>query len=435
MPIAGDSAAAPVRLGRSWGLPAWNQQGEVLVSEDSELVAWRPGPAPLRRVVAKLPTGLRATALAPFADGELLALCGTFNQDTTPSLRRLLPDGTLGAFDVGPISPYGIVAAPSQDGFYYLRRAAAGTDELVRHARRGGAPVVVQGGVAPSGGFAIAPDRRRMAYSTCKNSSYLARLGGAKPEPLGAQDPSWLDMNPAAVDDHRLVFTSDCGGAPQIWLLDTASGEARALTGRDTGRAAVSPDGELLAYTNHAQPGIHVQPLAGGPARRLSADASDTGAAFTASSRQVVFVRSGPDGDHLFTVPALGGTPRQLTAEVTSVAAVSPAEDRIVYLTTDRDRAALMATDAAGSPPVPIGPALPPGYYTGLRFSRDGKHLLVVYKEVEVLELGLDATPPVVRWHAGVEAVDAVDYAPGGGIVASLTRWNGDLWLAEGEFP
>jgi putative ABC transport system substrate-binding protein len=51
------------------------------------------------------------------------------------------------------------------------------------------------------------------------------------------------------------------------------------------------------------------------------------------------------------------------------------------------------------------------------------------------VELGLVASPPVGRWHSNVDGLQAVSYAPDGSIIASITHWDGDLWLASGDFP
>ena len=92
-------------------------------------------------------------------------------------------------------------------------------------------------------------------------------------------------------------------------------------------------------------------------------------------------------------------------------------------------------TDAAGTAPRQLGAAMPRAYYAGLKFSVDGKRLLVIRSETEVVELPLDGGVPLVLWRASTEALGTVDMTADGELWASITRWDGDLWLAEGRFP
>ena len=95
----------------------------------------------------------------------------------------------------------------------------------------------------------------------------------------------------------------------------------------------------------------------------------------------------------------------------------------------------MQSTTLAGDPPQSV-PGLEAASWSEPRFSRDGKRILVVRQKTEVLEAPLDgSSPPVVRWRADQEGIDSADWAPDGdGYVAAVAVWDGDLWLADGQF-
>jgi hypothetical protein len=97
----------------------------------------------------------------------------------------------------------------------------------------------------------------------------------------------------------------------------------------------------------------------------------------------------------------------------------------------------IMTATLADGQARPLRPDLAPGVYHALRFSRDGKRLLVVRRHSELLEIEVASKrPPAVRWRTMVEVVESADYAgDGDGFVAGVVSYEGDLWLAEGEFP
>ncbi|NTV62024.1 MAG: peptidase, partial [Oscillochloris sp.] len=115
-----------------------------------------------------------------------------------------------------------------------------------------------------------------------------------------------------------LVFVCE----DDLWSIETIGGVARRLTANpgEALRPAISPDGELLAFTGRDEggPEVYVMSAIGGPSRRLT---------FLGAQRTQV-VGWSPDGSeiifsseagqpfagmpHLFAVPHLGGEPRLL---------------------------------------------------------------------------------------------------------------------------
>ena len=116
--------------------------------------------------------------------------------------------------------------------------------------------------------------------------------------------------------------------------------------------------------------------------------------------------------------------------------ACDPAGVRIAWLAPGERGLSLMQSNLAGAAPTPLRPDFPAGAYAAPRFSRDGKHVLLIRKNTEVLELATTgAAPPEVKWNAAQQGIESVDYAPDGdGFVGAVAAWDGDLWLAEGEF-
>jgi len=119
-----------------------------------------------------------------------------------------------------------------------------------------------------------------------------------------------------------------------LWLLDLASEtETRGTEGSfSVLEYLLSTDGSTLVYVAAPTPlvddgdkaEIYVRPLAGGEARRLTNnDVGERGARLSPDGRSVLFVAGTNERfepyyqDHLFLVPAIGGTPRMLLKETT----------------------------------------------------------------------------------------------------------------------
>jgi hypothetical protein len=92
-----------------------------------------------------------------------------------------------------------------------------------------------------------------------------------------------------------------------------------------------------------------------------------------------------------------------------------------------------MQTDLAGRPPQKL--PMPEGDWGSARFSRDGKKLAVTRKLADVYELELASGRSRAVYHSGTGGVSEVAYAADGdGWIAAVQVWDGDLWVADGDF-
>lgn len=143
---------------------------------------------------------------------------------------------------------------------------------------------------------------------------WLADLAGGEPRQLTTHPEN--DSEPHfAPDGKHLYFVSTRSGSSQIWRLDLAGGEARPVTelALDVANLVVSPDGTTLAFSAEVLPDC--------PKLQCTADRLKEKEGTKASGQlyERLFVRhwdTWKDGrrSHLFTLPAAGGEPVDVTA-------------------------------------------------------------------------------------------------------------------------
>lgn len=182
------------------------------------------------------------------------------------------------------------------------------------------------------------------------------------------------------------------------WLAPPSAGlpslRSDSLQQLTTGPAAVkptfSPDGRWLAFVSAApdEPGVFdlfVQPVSGGPARRLTvgADAAGDMPVFSADGRALVFARyrDGGDGSRLpdlWRVALAGGEPELYVADA-SGAGFSPDGRLVAYTRRDGARAPLCLAPSAD--PRRCQELAPRGFVP--RFSADGLRLAFTTSDPE----------------------------------------------------
>lgn len=241
----------------------------------------------------------------------------------------------------------------------------------------------------------------------------MGRLRSGKPAQPITSAGSGRDIWPAPVDGDKVIFESDRAGAVQVWLYNLKSREARPLAPSSSSHPSVSPDGRWLAYSGGAEPGIHVAPVAGGPTTRVTSDPADGEPQFSFDGKTIVFESTRQRGGARVYAVGGGGEPVRALSPVGALSpAASPVEDRVVFvMPTDKGRV-VMSTTLDGRAPVPLLPSLPPGEWLNLRFSRDGKKVVLVRKTAEVVELDLATAMQRVVYESRLEGIGEATYPP-----------------------
>ncbi|ANY18980.1 Prolyl tripeptidyl peptidase precursor [Tsuneonella dongtanensis] len=179
-------------------------------------------------------------------------------------------------------------------------------------------------GISVAGDPQISPDGRRIAYvrrsadvmtDRMRPTIWLVDVGTGAEEPLVAGPGS--HMSPRwSPDGKRLAYVSTAeGGAPQLYVRWMDSGEAARLTGLPNSPTGLtwSPDGRTIAYAM-------IVPDEGPKLGAAPANKPE-GAQWAPPLEiidRVTFRADGagdlkPGFSHVFTIPATGGAPRQLT--------------------------------------------------------------------------------------------------------------------------
>jgi Tol biopolymer transport system component len=131
-------------------------------------------------------------------------------------------------------------------------------------------------------------------------------------------------------------------------MFDTRNLSIRQLTddGQAVGFASISPDGRFVAYgRREGERSLRVKQVATGSEVTVVPPQSGhfgSSATFTPDGNYLYYSHSdpaNPNNFNLYSVPSLGGTPRQIVSDVASAAAFSPDGKRIVYRRVMRDKA------------------------------------------------------------------------------------------------
>ena len=155
-----------------------------------------------------------------------------------------------------------------------------------------------------------------LSYKTYAPELYLVDVGRKTETPIAPG--LGQAVGGALTPDGRIVGAYSRGGHTNLYLLDSAGGEIRALT---QNRAInVSPslcaDGSRIAFTSDRSgtPQVYVESLDGGDARRVTYQGSyNTAPAFSPDCKKIAYESRDGGGFQIFTIDAGGGNARQLT--------------------------------------------------------------------------------------------------------------------------
>jgi Tol biopolymer transport system component len=422
----------PRDLGAAVGYPAWSRDGALLVGDAGGQILKRTLDGHTT-VLGRLPAGARLYHLVEIPGAGIALLWWTSSEADATALGELNLDGSVRVVEETSIDYEGGLAAGARArGYYATRKAATEGNQLLFRRWGSEQPTVVGGGLSPGAGIDVAPDGKRLVFSTCVERQYVARISGGKVDVIS--QGKWQDTNPRVLDERRVLVTSDRTGTMQGWLLDSAN-EPRAVTPAGALGATPSVDGKLVVYAAAGgRGGLSIVELAGGTPRVLTTDPSDTSPAFTSDGAHVVFERTDASGETaVHVVPVAGGPDRRIAAGAQPVA--SPVDDTIVFLTTADARGArhVMRTTLAGAPPREVTSFELAGWQRP-RFSPDGQRLVVVRGYQQIVTAGFEGAARV-EWSVTTGGVTTADFAHDGSIVAALSDYDGDLWIAEGVLP
>jgi TolB protein len=164
------------------------------------------------------------------------------------------------------------------------------------------------------------PDGTRILFSMMLGANsdiYVVPAGGGTPQRLTTSPGIDTDAS-FSPDGSRIVFESDRGGSQQLYVMNAdGTGQRRISFGGGWYAAPQwSPDGEWIAFTRRGQEGRRIGIIKpdGTGEKLLTGGPGDEGPSWAASSREILFQRTGAEGRNgLFRVGLDGSEPRPLT--------------------------------------------------------------------------------------------------------------------------
>ena len=301
----------------------------------------------------------------------------------------------------------------------------------------GGAPGVVRGVNDPTKGLVIAGDR--VVWSTCRTiaTTYAIDAGDRREKPearLVFPTPDWDDDFPVGVpgSSTKLVVISDRSSTHQPWVVDTSEKEPPRMLraeGRVPSDPAVSPDARWLAFATRGE-GIHVMPLDGSAlARQVTKGEADRCPTFGRDGKTLYFQTSGAEGRSAIAAVAFSaGAAAEILIEGAKLPAASPTDDAIAYVVDDGSgEGEVRVEDLRTRKAAPLSGSVGRGSHPFVRYSPDGRRVLVGNGEQAMVEVSAHGGAVVLRFETG-DQIGSATYL-GGRVVFTRYPWSGDLWL------
>ena len=139
--------------------------------------------------------------------------------------------------------------------------------------------------------------------------------------------------NLAWTPDHRIVYSSNEGGSPDIWIASSDGSDRKQLTTNGGVFPSVTSDGRYIVFVSARQSGRAVWRINidGRNPTRLTAGPSDSVPVVTPDAKWVLYISTDGAKPTLWKVSIDGGNPVQVTDHVVSTAAISPDGQLLAY--------------------------------------------------------------------------------------------------------
>ncbi len=331
----------------------------------------------------------------------------------------------------------GLAIGASRNAAYFVGRLPNDTRALLRWSA-GSSRVDALSLPNPGFGLDVSADGARLAYTTCLMRSWIALLDGSGREPERVVSSlEWDAQTPVALDADRLLVTSDRDSGLAVWLYDVKTGRGRSISPPTAFMPAASRDGRQVAYLSHPEEtagGLFLVDIETMKSRQLTENPSDRSPMFGHDGKTIYLIRN-DGGLRVVEVAISDGAVTNASGLGVAAFAASPVDDRLIVVMEGQGDRPVMV-QRSGGPPRRLA-QLPGGYYEGPSISADGKKLLIVRGQTELLELELDGrSPPRALFSAPKTAiVRNPAYRPGGGVYVEISAAEGDLMLVNGQFP
>jgi TolB protein len=186
----------------------------------------------------------------------------------------------------------------------------------------------------------------RIAFAMVGKNSEIGSVGadGADPRVLTKMNSECL-MPAYSPNGNQIAFTSYLRGTPDLWIVSSGGGRARAISkrpGMNSG-AAYSADSQELVLTMSYEGNAELYRIAASDGRvveRLTKSPFiDMSASFSADGKQLAFVSDRGGSAQIYVMPAGGGSPRRVTFQGSNntTPRFSPRTDKPQIAFTGRD--------------------------------------------------------------------------------------------------
>jgi Tol biopolymer transport system component len=336
----------------------------------------------------------------------------------------------------------------ARDGraIYYSSDAGGGMNvwrqPLDAQSRPAGPAQQMTSGAGQDVEIAVAPDGKRLAYTTLHQNADLWRMPmtpegavAGTPEQLVAttREDSRGEWSP---DGRQIAFNSDRAGTMNLWLHSLSDHTTRQITSGAGGdfQPTWSPDGKTLVFFSSrggkADTDIWSVDAASGKLTPLTQGRSlDLNPFFSPDGKEIVFQSDSSGRLELWVMAADGSRRRQLTTIGATGHFIRWLRDGYIYFRSPSNVKLLRVSSSGGEPQVTVADA-----GSHISFSPDGTRIIDVrgHKALWLIPMQGDARKLFEFEDADVR-IDYPVWSPDGKWL--LFDWfkpkEGDLWLAE----